>query len=474
MRYYLIALTLLFSIQLYAQSTYTITAHISGLKDSTCYLAHYTSLGSGQFFIQDTARADAQGNVIFTGNKKLPEGLYVVSIAKWRLFDVVIDADQNFELITDVASIQQGNPPRHMKVIGSKENELFYTFNEHMQQYVDQLSTISKDKTGQEQLREVQKKMSLYRNTFILEHAGSLTAMFLKAAFDPEIPPIPNLQNGKPDSTFAYRYYKKHYLDGIDFTDERMLRTPFLQQKIDTYFNNLVYQLPDSIITEADQLMSRTKGHDMRRYVAYRITSKYEQSKVVGVDGVFVHMGEKYYIGEPALWDTSTVTNFKKRIETLKPLLVGKQIPNMYQTDTLGYNLNLYDVKANYTILFIYSDECGHCQEAVPLLKKFYEKYKNLGVKIYATDMLRNKTEWIKFIHEYKTQDFINVTDIHTDPATKQTVYYTDYLKTFDAVTTPTIYILDKDKKILARKIPAEELDKYFEFMLNRQAKSKS
>ncbi|MBO9640760.1 MAG: hypothetical protein J7576_21515, partial [Siphonobacter aquaeclarae] len=74
------------------------------------------------------------------------------------------------------------------------------------------------------------------------------------------------------------------------------------------------------------------------------------------------------------------------------------------------------------------------------------------------------------FIREFGIQEFTNGIDIHKD-ANGKTVYYTDYLKTFDAQSTPTIYILDKDKKIVARKIPAEELDRYFTFLLEQQAK---
>lgn len=461
-----------------AQSGYKITARIQGLRDSTCYLAYYTGLGNGQFFVQDTAKADAQGNVIFTGSQKLPEGLYVISISQWKLFDLIVDADQDFELITDKESVAAGNPPKQMKVVGSMENELFYAFNHQMQSRIEPLQqlrqTAQSDPTAAAKMKAIQKELTEYRKKFIREHAGSFTAQLFKAAAEPEIPAAPLLPNGRPDSTFAYRYYKNHYFDGIDLSDERLLRTPFLQQKLENFFENLVYQSPDSLSKEADKIMSRAKGTEMRRYLAYWMTSRYEQSKVLGVDGFFVHMGEKYYVGEPALWDSSTVTNFKNRIAILKPLLVGKTIPNMYQTDTLGRPLNLHDLKANYTIVFIYSDDCGHCRDSMPKMKAFYQKYKNRGVKIYATDLRRDPKEWRKFIQEFKIQDFTNVIDIHKDPKTAQTVHYTDYLKTFDAQATPTIYVLDKDKKIIARKIPAEELDKYFEFMLNQQAKKKS
>ncbi|SDL55331.1 redoxin domain-containing protein [Siphonobacter aquaeclarae] len=476
MRFLLFAILLTVSGSAFAQTGYRIAAQVRGLRDSTCYLAYYTGLGKGQFFVQDTAKADAQGTIIFEGKKKLDEGLYVISIAQWRLFDVVVDADQHFELVTDVESVRDGNPPRRMKVTGSKENELFYSFNQQMQNRFDQAKALSEEQKAHpdpakaEKLKALQKEMGEFRKQFIKTNTGSLTAKFFQAAAEPEIPPAPLLPNGRPDSTFSFRYYKQHYLDGLDLTDDRLLRTPFIQQKLDYYFENLVYQVPDSLTKEADRWMAKAKGRDMRRFIAYRITSTYEQSKLVGVEGMFVHMGEKYYLGEPALWDTSTVSNFRQRIAVMKPLLVGKVIPNMYQTDTTGKELTLHDLPATYTVLLIYSDDCGHCRDAMPHIKTFYQKYKSRGVRIFATDLRRSKEDWLKFIREFGIQEFTNGIDIHKD-ANGKTVYYTDYLKTFDAQSTPTIYILDKDKKIVARKIPAEELDRYFAFLLEQQAK---
>ena len=46
-----------------------------------------------------------------------------------------------------------------------------------------------------------------------------------------------------------------------------------------------------------------------------------------------------------------------------------------------------------------------------------------------------------------------------------------DFNRKFDVVTTPTIYILDKDKKIIARKMPVEQLEDFMNYYQNRMAK---
>lgn len=453
----LLALLLLSTGSAWAQSGgRSIRVHIRGAADSTCYLSHYMAhLGDKQIVRKDTARADGNGLAHFQGTEKLPEGLYVVQVGNnWKFFQLLLDADQDFELRTDTT-----NFVLTARVTGSRENELFYEFNQVLGKKSDELRAVQK--TDPAAAQRLQQEMNAYRKTFMKTNAGTFLVKLLRSASDPEVPPTPKLANGRPDSLFPYRYYKAHFFDQLDLTDERLLRTPFLGQKLDFYFENLVVQHPDSIIRDADRLMARAKGKEMRRFCAYKVSSLLENTKILGLDAAFAHMGEKYYVGEPALWDSSTVRRYAERVAVLKPLLPGKKLPNLLLTDTTGRMRPLHDVKANYTIVYIYADDCGHCRESTPKLKAFYEKNKAKGVIVYAADVQRDAKRWKEFIREFGIQSFVNVMDSQTR---------TDFQAQMDAYSTPMVYVLDRDKKILARKLPVEELEKYFDFMEKQQA----
>lgn len=433
---------------------YRVEATLAGVRDSTCFLAHYLDK---QHSIRDTAKADASGRVVFEGDKPLPEGLYVISVGRWRYFDVILDGDQHFRLQTDTTNFIAS-----MKVEGSRENELFYAYNQKMQQRFDDYRKLQQLGESPVRLKAIQQEMSDYRSAFIRDNAGTFAAKLLRAATEPELPPAPRRADGRADSTYLYHYYKAHYFDNFDLTDERMVRTPLLAPRVERYFADLVVQSPDSLIREADALLAKVpkKEKDLRKYLIYKITSPYEQSHVLGTEGLFVHMGEKYYIGEPGLYDTSTVRRFRERIATLKPTLVGKKIPNMVLTDTLGRAVPLHNVKADYTVVFIYDPECGHCREATPKVLEFLKKKKAQGVAVYAANLKRDPAQWKKFIREFKTQEFVNGIDLQGQ---------TDFWHTFDAQSTPVIFVLDRDKKILARRLPAAELEKYWEFMQSQR-----
>lgn len=438
---------------------YRIEATIAGVRDSTCFLAHYFDK---QHSIRDTAVADASGRLVFDGKTALPAGLYVISVGRWRYFDVLLTDDQEFRLHTDTT-----NFIATMRVEGSRENSLFYAYNQHMQKRFDDLRKLQQLGESPVRLRAIQQEMNDYRRDFIKTNAGTFAAKLLRAATEPELPAAPKRPDGRPDSTYLYHYYKAHYFDNIDLADERMMRTPLLAPRLERYFADLVVQTPDSLIRAADALLANVPKdrRDLRKYLIYKITSPYEQAHVLGTEGFFVHMGEKYYVGEPGLYDSSTVRRFRERVATLKPTLVGKKVPNMALTDTLGRPVPLHNVKAEYTVVFIYDPECGHCREAAPKVLDFYRKTKAQGVAVYAANLKRDLPQWKKFIREFKTGEFINGIDLRGQ---------VDFWNTFDAQSTPVIFVLDRDKKIIARRLPAAELEKYWEYLQSQKAPAKA
>ncbi len=433
---------------------YRIEAVLTGVRDSTCFLAHYLDK---QHSIRDTAVADAAGRLVFEGKTPLPAGLYVISVGRWRYFDVLLTDDQQFRLQTDTTNFIAA-----MKVEGSRENELFYAYNQYMQKRFDDLRKLQQLGESPVRLKAIQQEMNDHRRDFIKTNAGTFAAKLLRAATEPELPAAPKRPDGRPDSTYLYHYYKAHYFDNLDLTDERMMRTPLLAPRVERYFADLVMQMPDSLSKEADALLAKVPKdrRDLRKYLIYKITSPYEQAHVLGTEAFFVHMGEKYYVGEPGLYDSSTVRRFRERIATLKPTLVGKKVPNMTLTDTLGRSVPLYGVKADYTVVFIYDPECGHCREATPKVLDFYRKTKAQGVAVYAANLKRDLAQWKKFIREFKTGEFINGIDLRGQ---------VDFWNTFDAQSTPVIFVLDRDKKIIARRLPAAELEKYWEFLQSQK-----
>jgi hypothetical protein len=268
---------------------------------------------------------------------------------------------------------------------------------------------------------------------------------------------------------YQYHYFKKHYFDGMDLGDERMVRTPFLQRKLERFFKDLVVQDPDSISRESDLILQKAKDTEVRRYIIYKIASTYENNPILGTEGAFVHLAERYYIGEPALWDSSTVRRMKERIAIIKPLLIGKTFPKMHLTDVSGKEINMASLPYKYTVVFIYDPECSHCKQETPKLVALNDYFKSKNIGVLASSIVRDKAAWKKFITDFKIESWINGIDIHLNPRTGKEEYYTDFRNTFDVYSTPVVYVLDQQKKIVGKRIPVENLKDFIQYLENRR-----
>jgi len=438
------------------ETAYSIKCKVNGIKDTVCFLAYY--YGDKQY-LKDTASVDSKGNFTFDGKEKLPGGIYLIVLPKKKYFEIVIpnEIEQNFALETDTVDLV-----KYMKIKGSNENKLFYEFINFLakkSKYVDSLKKeIKKNPKDSieitKKIIEIDKEVQAFRKDFIAKNPSLFISKVFKASEEIEIPEPPVLPNGKKDSTFQYRYYKEHYFDNIDFSDDRMIRTPIFHTKLEKYIKNLVVQIPDSIIKEIDKIIAKArKSKELFKYCVWYLNYTYETSQIMGMDAIFVHMAKKYYLTKDVDWIDSTVrAKFKEKAEILEPLLIGKKAPNTYLSDTLGNIIQLHLLKADYIIIVFWDPNCGHCQKEIPKLHDWYVKKNDKRILVYSVSIDRKDTEFKKFIREKKLTSFIHVWDKYT---------YTDFRRMWDIYSTPVIYIVDKDKKIIAKRISAEQIEEF-------------
>ena len=441
---------------------YKITGTVSGLKDSTVMLAYYFG---GKQYATDTANV-LNGKFIFEGEKKLKGGMYLVVLSESRYFDIIV-SEQHFSFTTKSDDLVGA-----MTFKNSKENPVFYeylNFITDMQKEVTplrkQLETAEGEnkKALQEKASKVDKQVKIYRSNFIKNNSDKFFTKIINATTEPVIPKSPLDSLGNPDKNFAYRFYKKHFWDNIDFSDERMLRTPIFYSKMDQYLDKLTAKHPDSINVSADILVEYSRANsEIFQYVVSYITSTYERSKIMGMDAVFVHMVENYYITKQCDWvDSTQLVKISDRAQKIAPNLIGRKASEFldfygrpFMKDTSGVLHTLQEIKANYTVLVFFGPTCGHCKKEMPKIKNDVDSLTSVGydIKTFAVATEFDEKEWKKFINDQETGDWINVADINHDEEGNP-VASSDWRDKYDIYSTPVIYLLDKDKKIIAKRI---------------------
>ncbi len=434
---------------------YEIKIKVNGLKDTLCYLANY--YGDKQY-IKDSAMANSTGNITFKGKEALAGGIYLFVFPNKTYFEILVENSQFFSLECD-----QFDAINTMKVKGSQENLDFYNYLKFINGKSREMESLNAEKeklTAEKQstdeiikqIKAIDSSVIDYKNSYILSHPKSFLAAIYNASKDVSIPDAPILPNGAKDSTFQFNYYKAHYFDNLDLSDERILRTPIYHNKLSYYFKNLVIPSPDSLILECDKIVGKARPNkETFKYVVWYLTNTYETSQIMGLDAVFVSMVTKYYTKDQATWvDDATLYKIQDRASVLGPILLGKQAKNLVLADTSGNYQSMYNINSPFTVLLFWDPDCGHCKKTVPKVKAFYEKAKNKGLQVYAINTAVEEQKWKDYVKENKL-DWINVADLKTQ---------NNFRHEFDILTTPQIFILDKNKKILAKKIDEETMEK--------------
>lgn len=443
---------------------YEITITIKGFANKMFYLGYY--FGNKQY-LRDSAYTDANGKMIFKGKDPLEGGFYLIATAeKSLLFDFVV-TEQKFSLETDSANLL-GN----MKVTGSKENEVFFNYSKFANKLgknAMELENKIKEAETQNNTQKVEslraeyssllEEMRKYRESIMTEHPQLLLTKVFKIMNEVNVPPAPRNDKGEIiDSNFQYRYYYEHYFDNFDWADERIVRTPVFHKKFEDFMLKLTPQIPDSIIKSADKVLQLAEaGKENFKYCLFWITNYYETSQYMGMDKVFVHMVDNYYAKGKAFWvDETLLFKMKDRADQIRNNILGLKAKNLVMLDTAHVYQSLYNINAKYTVLIFYDATCYKCKEEMPKLMDLYNKLnspvkKEKFLDVYAVSLTADPNQWLSYLKEMKFK-WVNVYDPNNE---------TNFRKLYDVYSTPVIYLLDKDKKIIAKRLGIEQLEDF-------------
>lgn len=442
----------------FAQEGYRIEVKINGIKDTVCKMAFHFG---GKKLLQDTAVVDSKGNMIFESDKPLKGGIYLITVPNKGYFEFIGGEQQFFSMATDTSNLV-----KNMKVKGSDENSRFYNYlnfiNPKGKEIGEKTAEFKKEKDPEsakakelrDQVIALNKDVEDYKNNIIEKYPKSFLAVLFKAMKDVIVPEMKEIPDEKKRNKARYIYFKNHYFDNISLNDSRILRTPIFENKLDYFLDNIVVQMPDSINAASDFLMKNAAdNYDMFRYLLIHITSKYEKSPIMCMsDAVFHHMADNYYTKDKRVdWvDSTTMIKIKEQIIKTKYSRCGLYAPNLILPDTTGKTHSLGAIKAEYTILYFWSATCGHCKKTTPKLYEMYKRLKPYGVEIYTVHIDDNEKALKGYLKEHKF-DWINTNAPNNE--FNYRVYY-------DIFSTPVIYVLDKNKKIIAKRIDVVTLEK--------------
>ena len=462
-------LAISFSIVVSAQHDFSFK--IEGLSDTSVYLANYFG---GKLYYNDTAVVDASGWAKFNGSEKKPGGIYAVILPDNQTYFQVIVNEPKIVMETKLV-----NPEGNMVVKVSNENKAFYEYLDFVTEMQSKMKNLANQKNVEgantekieKEIEVEQNKAEKYKADYLKKNKNLFAAKVLSTSDEINVPEFEK-EDGELDDVKRFNYYHDHYFDNVDLKDDRLIRTPVINKKIETYLTKLTAQTPDSICNAIQYLTSQVADTSlMYKYIIQYSTNTFEKSEIMGMDAVFVCIAENYYSKDKAWWlSDQQLTDILKLYNTRKNLTVGTSADNITLMDVDSNWKSLYDIEAKYTVLIFWAPDCGHCKKEMPKLKTFYDANKSKGVEVFAVSTEFENEEWPEFIKE-KGFEWTDVSDnpkinkdaqeyILSGKTTLNSLNFRDY---WDIYSTPQLYLLDADKKIIAKKLNSEQLEDFIE-----------
>tara|TARA_B100000809_G_scaffold148359_1_gene145821 strand:+ start:2309 stop:3643 length:1335 start_codon:yes stop_codon:yes gene_type:complete len=416
-------------------SQHTIKVTFSPAKDFTWAVLYKNGPTNTKYIAQSRV---ADGNLVFKLDKKATKGIYKLVYAVPQNdynFDIIYNGEEDIELTFNL-----------------KEGPVFQKSNENimLNSYLTEMALLGRDLEAKylkenadaATINSIFEKQKNLQKSYEEKSEGKLVQHFIKA----NQPYIPN----KLETPSNYiKNLTINYFTNIKFNDEVLQSSNFLIEKSLAYITGMVTEgIPkeQSFNNNADEVAAQTRSLELnfQKYFLETLWQKLVNDNLLSTAN---YLAERYLIPTAnQLNDTVLVL----KLTQFKNLSIGNPAPDFIVDDGSGKKLSELDIAENYILIF-WSSGCSHCLKEIPQLYQLSEELNSTKYKVIAIGLEEDTFKWTNQIIKYP--NFINVIKLKKWDNT--------IVNQYGLTSTPTYFVLDKDKKFLAKPENFEELKTY-------------
>ena len=266
----------------------------------------------------------------------------------------------------------------------------------------------------------------------------------------------PQLGLGRiPQSEYTNAGFNRFFCEYLSESQEFLSNTPFFELNLEYYFSKLVSQDSDTLIKYVKTLEDCLNG-DSRLYFLRFALQRFESSKVLGHENVFIDIGIRTISKGSTVFDSTTDFGILNKAKQLYPNRIGTLVSDFKLFDPSGGSFQFFrSAPGLYKLLVFFDPDCHHCRESFPLITAFAQKFQDQGVEVYAVSTSLDGGELIKFAGEFGTPKNLSYSyDPNIKGQTFRDFYYLP--------STPTLYLVRANGTCIARGVAASELESIF------------
>lgn len=390
----------------------------------------YKVTPEASMFVANTMIDDA-GKFEFHLDSTVTEGMYKLVYALPQSefnFDVIYNAKEDVELNFNAETGVEFKTSVENKLVNSYTSSMGLISqsigNFYRQQSTDSLALKAIFKTQEETQTEYEKAAE-----------GTIALNFIKAN-------RPYIPSEFEDLTTYIQNLKLHFFDNVDFNNKVLQSSNFLIERVLNY----VFGMGDK---EGDEKASLKQNVDE---VCNAMEDANSEIKSILLEVLWQQMVDgnqeevANHITENYLMSIAESLNDQELIDGLnlfKDLSIGNKAPEFDVQVKEGAevtDISLYDYKVarQYVVVF-WSSGCSHCLDEIPQLYEFVKG--NEDVKVIAIGLEDEPSQWQREIAKYP--EFDHILGLGK--------WQNEIGRSYNVTSTPTYFVLNGDKKILAK-----------------------
>lgn len=409
---------------------YEIKINAQNISQGSLYLQGYKGQ---EVFVFDSAKVKGRKSVVFKNNKKtIPTGIYAVVDRQGNEYvNLIVDHNRKFNVNGEefddrfVATAT---------VEGSDENTQFVEFQKKL---ITSDNPVAAAKLFHEAI------------------PASFLGHFIKAKYNLYWQSLLSESDNSDDST-QYQQLIHHYFGSYTFDDGRLLHTP-IYLDVENYFLKILPQNAETIGSKAIDFLQRFQDTESFEYYLSLLMNMFDRTMYNMAAGqVFVKLYDTYCDGKSfTTLPNDLIKYYQRTADRKRKLLPGQTVPALKAYDIQNKEHLSSNITKDYIILWFWDPDCDDCVEMTPKLHAFYQEFAHdYNVEVFAVAITEDIERWDNFCQEQQLS-WINTCDGMNTPNY-------DFIDYFDIITTPVIYLLDKNHTIIAHSFPLEDLHNYF------------
>lgn len=272
---------------------------------------------------------------------------------------------------------------------------------------------------------------------------------------------LPDLPETLTDAEDRAKYLVMHFWERYDFKNRTLIVRPEITEQAFVDYINVLNYVPNTDVRNSISYTLQEAQKDSAMYVHF--VSLFEKYLY---DPNSPFRNEEYYIPvleeatKSSFFPVETTEKYKFQFEMVNKNRIGEKATNFNYTLPSGKTESMHGIRSNYLLVMFSNPGCQTCAAVTreilnsePIQQAFgrnSQSRKMLTIMTIYPD--NNLDEWLQHLPDLP-KEWINAYDNEMD-ITKKRLY--------DIKAIPTIYLLNKDKRVILKDTSVEMIEEFF------------